>query len=80
MVWFDAGMKKQLTLGEFIFLLDRINKGATVRFDFERFVPTTIDSYRGYYEQLALGFKEPSNGWGTIGIVPRKSRVCGHRV
>lgn len=49
-------MKSQLKLGELIFLLSRIDPKAQVRFDFARFKPTTLDSYRGDYSELALGF------------------------
>lgn len=51
-------MKLQLKLGEMIFLLSRINPGASVRYDFGPFTPKGLDSYRGYYEQLALGHGE----------------------
>lgn len=57
-------MSEQLTLGELIDLLSRRspafedNKPQTVRFDFGDFVPSKLLSYRGYYEQLALGFRE----------------------
>lgn len=55
-------MKKQLTLGEIMFLLSRIDPEASVRYDFGPFVPTAINSYRGYYGQLAIGFAEPCGG------------------
>lgn len=52
-------MKTQLTLGDLIRLLDRVEKPETeVRFDFARFVPKDLDSYRGYYDQLAMGWHE----------------------
>lgn len=51
-------MKNQLTLGQFIFLLSRVTPDAGVLYDFGSFVPVGIDSYRGYYDQLALGFAE----------------------
>jgi hypothetical protein len=49
-------MKQQLTLGELIFVLSRIDPKADIQYDFGGFHPTTIDSYRGFYEQLAVGF------------------------
>ena len=52
-------MKKQLNLGQLIFLLERIDPKLTIRFAFGGFIPTSIDSYRGYYEQLAIGYAEP---------------------
>lgn len=58
----------QLTLGELIDALKKRDQDHTVRFDFCGLVPTGIDSYRGYYEDLALswgewkyGQKEPMN-------------------
>lgn len=51
-------MKKQLNLGELIFLLSRIAPESEVRYDFARFTPEGLDSYRGYYDQLALGYGE----------------------
>jgi hypothetical protein len=48
-------MKQQLTLGQFIFLLERANPEAEVQYDFCGYTPSTFDSYRGFYEQLALG-------------------------
>lgn len=45
------------TLGELISTLKRKNLDASVKFDFGGFVPDGIDSYRGYYEQLAIGYK-----------------------
>jgi hypothetical protein len=55
----------QMTLGEIILKLDPVVKNqknviaqykgeATVKFDFEYFFPTAIDSWRGSYEELAL--------------------------
>lgn len=51
-------MKAQLTLGQFIFLLSRIPEDRKIRYDFCRFQPTTLDSYRGFYDHLAIGFNE----------------------
>lgn len=54
----------QLTLGELILKLKPIvekNKGEedmpTVRYDFEYLFPTSIDSWRGSYDELALNFQ-----------------------
>lgn len=51
-------MKPQMTLGEFIRALERQEPDEHVKFDFVHFGPTMLDSYRGYYEQLALGYEE----------------------
>lgn len=58
--------REQLTLGQLISELKRVKEQqtdthgdqATVFYDFNRFTPTTGDSYRGYYEQFALGVSE----------------------
>jgi hypothetical protein len=56
---YEKTMKTQLTLGDLIRLLDQVEKPETpVRFDFARFKPKDLDSYRGYYDQLALGWGE----------------------
>lgn len=53
----------QLTLGELILKLEPIVKNqkdgdeATVRYDFEYLFPTSIDSWRGSYDELALNFE-----------------------
>ena len=49
-------MKRQLNLAQLIFLLSRIDPKAEVRFDFGGFKPTHLESYRGDYSHLALGF------------------------
>jgi len=47
---------KQLTLGELIDRLKMMPQDEEVRYDFVHFRPTSVDSYRGYYDQLALGY------------------------
>lgn len=56
----------QLTLGEIILKVEAIlAKGREnvpeVVYDFEYLFPTTIDSYRGYYSELALNFTTYDN-------------------
>ena len=62
----------QLTLGELILKMEavvarqkaRIAEGkeeATVRYDFEYLFPTSIDSWRGSYAELALNFQAEGN-------------------
>lgn len=46
----------QLQLGELIDLFEKCPPDKTVRYDFPHFVPGDLDSYRGYYEQLALEY------------------------
>lgn len=47
---------ERLSLGDLIALLKRLPLGQNIRFDFGDLAPTTLDSYRGFYEDLALGF------------------------
>jgi hypothetical protein len=51
---------RQLSLGEIIILLESWPKqDDACRFDFGRTVPDCApDSYRGYYDQLAMGYEE----------------------
>ena len=49
---------QRLNLGELIDLLKTRPKKEPVRFDFGWLVPTACQSYRGYYEDLAIGFTE----------------------
>lgn len=49
-------MKKQLTLGELIEALEKQDQKKPVKFDFCYFSPDGVHSYRGYYEQLAIGY------------------------
>lgn len=48
-----------LTLGEFIEKLKQQPQGNEITFDFGGFVPTSFASWRGFYDQLALGYEEP---------------------
>jgi hypothetical protein len=48
----------QMTLGEFMAALRRQDQDELVKFDFVHFGPTTLQSYRGYYEDVALGYEE----------------------
>ena len=54
----------QLTLGEIISKIETILDNSTrearisVRFDFAYFRPTVLDSWRGIYSELALGYDE----------------------
>lgn len=48
-----------LTLGEFIEKLKQQPQENTITFDFGRLVPTSFDSWRGSYDELALGYENP---------------------
>ncbi len=47
---------KHMTLGKLITKLKSRDGDAVVCFDFCSLTPTSFRSYRGYYEQLALGY------------------------
>ena len=49
--------KNQMTLGELIATLKRKDPDHYVTFGFDYARPTCVDSYRGYYEDLAIGYK-----------------------
>lgn len=49
-------MSKQMTLGECIKRLEGINQSFEIEFDFGGIVPTHLESWRGIYAELALGF------------------------
>ena len=50
-----------MTLGRLIDALAEMPQDENVEFDFCHLCPTTLASYRGYYERLALGFAEGGN-------------------
>lgn len=56
-----------MTVGEIVAVLRRKDPGADVSFDFVYFRPMSLHSYRGYYEQLALGYG--NEGTATVGDV-----------
>jgi hypothetical protein len=47
-----------ISLGSLIEKLGRCDPGARVYFDFSRLSPTSVNSYRGYYDHLAIGFAD----------------------
>lgn len=49
-------MNLGLTLGEYIAKLEKLPPAANIELDFGGAVPTRLDSYRGYYSELALGY------------------------
>lgn len=50
--------EKQMTLGEIIAELKKQNPDDDVEFDFVWFYPKGIHSFRGYYDQLAIGYEK----------------------
>jgi len=53
-------MDEPIKLGELIKKLEAMPQDANVYFDFGRLVPHGVDSYRGYYDHLAIGFGDGS--------------------
>lgn len=49
---------KPLNVGELISKLETLNPTDSIGFDFGAQVPASLASYRGYYEQLAVGFTD----------------------
>lgn len=47
----------QMTLGELIATLKRKDQDRSVTFGFDYARPSGVGSYRGYYEDLAIGYK-----------------------
>jgi len=47
-----------ITIGRFIEHLEQQDPNHTISFDFCGFVPADFDSYRGFYDQLALGYSD----------------------
>lgn len=58
---------KQMTLGQLIDVLERKDPAAHVDYLFGYFSPTFFHSWRGAYEQLALGYAH----WNDIGYERR---------
>jgi hypothetical protein len=59
------------SLGALIDALKRCHKEADVQYDFCYLSPTTVESYRGYYNHLALGWtnREAPPYWPTVAQV-----------
>jgi hypothetical protein len=73
---------KGLKYGEFITALERMPADEPVKFDFVHFGPTRINSYRGFYEDAALGYQRPDDSdyeFPTVEeLVRRLTSVLGH--
>ena len=55
----------RLNVGQLIALLKERPKDESVQFDFGGIAPTKCANYRGYYQDLAIGFDE--EGHATVG-------------
>ncbi len=58
----DLTLFGTISLGGLIKLLERRDPEQDVMFNFCGFVPTTVASYRGYYDHLALGYAPHGSG------------------
>ena len=54
-------MSAPITLGRLIKLLELEPQENDVRYDFARFTTNGVNSYRGYYDQLAIGFTDDAD-------------------
>jgi hypothetical protein len=68
-----------ITIGKFIELLEKQDKNYSITFDFCDFVPTSFDSYRGFYEQLALGYSDDHSQKATVATLLEKARVAQYQ-
>ncbi len=62
----------QIALGHLIAKLEACDQSKDVEFDFCGFIPGDLDSYRGYYEQIALEYD--NSGTVTVGELLKKCR------
>lgn len=72
-------MSERLNLGQFIEVLEKRPSDQGVMFDFGGCVPTGWDSYRGYYDDLALGFSGEygANGLTLAQLIDNSKRCIG---
>ena len=59
--------EEQMTIGDMLSTLRRKDQKTWVTFDFAHFRPSGVHSYRGYYEDLAIGYE--SGGDCTVADV-----------
>lgn len=73
----SIGGKTQMRLGELIDALKRQDQAEAVKYDFVHHGPTTLASYRGYYEDLALGYDEKGNYPTVAELITRLESAIG---
>ena len=75
--------REQLTLGELITRLENLIKkdgnDKSVCFDFEYLAPANFASWRGAYEELALGWKESSNDLSVQNLLTMCKNTVGRK-
>lgn len=64
-----------LTTGEMLKKLEMFNDNEQVIFSNGKFFDGTYDSYRGYYEDLYLGFDDEDRGFNTVGNLKKHSKM-----
>jgi hypothetical protein len=67
---------KHMTLGKLITKLKSRDGEAGVYFDFCNLIPTSFNSYRGYYEQLALGYTDDMQAQMTVSRLRESAIEC----
>lgn len=73
----DLTMHGTISLGGLISRLGRRPSDQCVYFDFANFVPTDVDSYRGYYDHLALDFDSKPVRATVAGLLKTLRGACG---
>jgi hypothetical protein len=68
---------EQLNLGQLIALLTEEPPDNLIMYDFGNLVPTYVGSYRGYYNELALGWAEDNGVVRVSEVLQVLSRAVG---
>lgn len=70
-------MKQTILLGELIEHFKACNRDAEVRFDFCFLTPSGLDSYRGYYDHLAIGWTADCQTWNVANMIELLESAIG---
>lgn len=73
-----ATLRTQATVGQLRKWLQRQREEHTVRFDFGGLYPAGFASYRGYYEDLAIGFSADPRTVGSL--LAELDAILGHEI
>lgn len=60
-----------LTIGELLKKIEKYEDGTPFKFTCDRFLDDEFDSYRGYYDDMYLGYSDKDEGYNTIGHLKR---------
>ena len=69
--------EEQITLGELIRQLELRPKDQGVCFDFGALEPADIGSYRGFYDELSIGFAENGSFGNVEGLLTALNETVG---